>query len=450
MERFKFYGEPEKIISGDGLLHLGDENDYNVSYEIAKRGEEKLLFNVICKDTVQVDAIILFQYSGKLILTGKDELGRKVSVTELLIKDIETNTEGDVVINGYAGKCKIGEKVLSDGFIIQIDLINFLFAGNETNIEETEKGKRYPNSILQLEFPDFQCRIEQDEDYAITKQLLKRRGGVLKTSTLSTRVSNKNGFKYILRKVNKLCQLLSVARSTFINWGSYKLANTDGETIYEFYGNAQTKPFHGNNLIKIQPGHLEEFLKPAWISYDTYEQKFDMKRFLYGYSDTYINSYIESRCLNIAALAESISSRWAIIEGRDVFLEEKEFNKQLPKLKKGIKDVLKKTFADKVDLYKRVMVSKVKGLNRRPLNWKFKRLRKAFNCPITDEEIKRFVYLRDNLAHSSLFPEDEDNVNAFLFMRHFLDRIVLSVFGYSGKYFDMENRKEKVLIQSNV
>lgn len=33
-------------------------------------------------------------------------------------------------------------------------------------------------------------------------------------------------------------------------------------------------------------------------------------------------------------------------------------------------------------------------------------------------------------------------------MRHFLDRIVLSVLGYSGNYFDMENRVEKFLLDN--
>lgn len=96
------------------------------------------------------------------------------------------------------------------------------------------------------------------------------------------------------------------------------------------------------------------------------------------------------------------------------------------------------------------MVSKTKGFNRRPLDWKLKRFRKAFNCPISDEEINRFVYLRDSLAHSSLFPDDVNNQESFLFMRHFLDRIVLRILGYLGDYFDMENRKEKALRSNNV
>lgn len=413
MERFKFYGEPDTISSGNGILHLDDEIEYNVSFEIAKRGEEKLLFSAICEDIGQFDSINLFQHSGKIRLVGKDELGRNVNAIELLIKDSETNTEGDNVINGYVGECEIGKKILSDNFTAQFDLINFLFLGNETKIEETEKGKKYSRSILQLEFSDFHGRIEQDENYSITKQLLKRQGGVLKTSTLTTNLNSQSDYDIAIEKVKKLCQLLSVARSTFINWGSCRIKNTEGKVVYELHGNAQTRPFHGSSLINDLPGDTESFLKSSWAAYDKHEEVFDMSRFLYGYVDTYLNSYIETRSLNIAALTDSISSRWAISEGRDRFLDEKVFRKQLPKLKKGVKAILEIVFDKIKKSYVHVMLSKIKEFNRRPLDWKLKRLRKEFHCPITDDEIKRFVYNRDSLAHSSLFPDDEDNTESF-------------------------------------
>jgi len=449
MERFKFYGELVKITSGNGILYLGDDNERRVSFEIAKRGEEKLLFNAICEDIGKFDSIRLFQHSGKIKLVGTDELGRNVNAIELLIKDTESNNEGNTVINGYAGECEIGKKEISDGFNAQFDLINFLFLGNEAKEEETEKGEKISRSVLQLEFPDFQCRIDQDKNYSINRQLLKRQGGVLKTSTLSTSVSSQSGYEIAIEKVKKLCQLLSVARSTFINWGSCRVKDTEGNVIYELHGNALTRPFHGNSLINDLPGDTERFLNSSWKTYDKYEDVFDISRYLYGYADTYLNSYIETKSLNIAALTDNISSRWAISEGREKFLDEKIFRKQLPKLKKGVKEIFETVFDEIKKSYVHSMLSQINGFNRRPLSWKLKRLRKAFNCPITDKEIERLVYLRDHLAHSSLFPEDEDNVNAFLFMRHFLDRIVLSVLGYSGKYFDMENRKEKALRSNN-
>lgn len=441
MEAFKHYGDIEEIVKGEGKLYLKNNNSVKGEFKIAKKGEEKLLFNFSPDDPTSVFPNDFF--SGYLTIEGSDPFGRKVVAIELLAKDYEGG-----IINGYAGECEIGVKQISQECEAQFHLVNFLFDGNEKKIEKTEKSFKATWPCLNLSFSEFQCKIEKDENFEIIKKLLKRQGGVLKTSLLKVEVKNQDEYENVLGNVRKLCQLLSVARSTFINWGTCKITNKDGESIYEFYGNAQTKPFHGNSLIKIQPGRIEEFLYSAWKAYDEYEEKFDMKRFLYGYADTYMNSYIETRCLNIATLTDGISSRLAITEGRDVFLNKSEFNKELPQLKEEIIKVLKKAFSGKTDQYNQVMVSKTKGFNRRPLDWKLKRLRKAFNCPISDEEINRFVYLRDSLAHSSLFPDDVDNQDSFLFMRHFLDRIVLRVLGYSGDYFDMENLIEKPLISN--
>ncbi|SHG16961.1 hypothetical protein SAMN05443144_12083 [Fodinibius roseus] len=451
MERFQFYGDLEKIVQGNGKLFLKDENELKVSFEIAKRGEEKLLFNLISSDnTDPLNLFSLMKSEQFDRIEGNDDKGRKVIVTDLLVKDSTSGTKTDskVFVNGYAGQCRIGKKEIKEGYTANFDLFNFLFHGNQSKIEENKNGEKITRSILQLDFSDFHCRIEQTKDYSITKQLLKRQGGVLKTSTLSTKVSNQTDYDSTFEKVRKLCQLLSVARSTFINWGSCRVINTDGKVVYELHGNAQSRYFHETNLIKDLPGDTESFLKSAWLAYDKYEKVFDLRRFLYGYADTFMNSYIETRCLNIAALTESISSRWAISEGRDRFLDEKVFRKQLPKLKKGVKAILEIVFDKIKESYVYVMLSKIKGFNRRPLDWKLKRLRKEFDCPVTDDEIKRFVYNRDSLAHSSLFPEDEDNTESFLFMRHFLDRIVISVLGYSGNYFDMEIREEKSLLDN--
>jgi hypothetical protein len=447
MERFEYYGELEKVVQGTGKLILENGNSHNVSFEIAKRGEEKLLFNVISDGDDALNTFSLLKSDGLDRIEGFDNDGRKVQVTGLFAKDstVGTKTDSKVFLNGYAGKCEIGEKVFSDGFIAQFDLINFLFLGNKSVVKETERGEILSRSILELQFPEFECSIEQTNDYSITKQLLKRQGGVLKTSTLSTKVSSQNDYDSVHEKVRKLFQLLSIARSTFINWGACKIINNDGDIIYELYGNAITKPFHGNDLINELPAETESFLKSSWLAFDKYEEIFDLKRLIYGYLDTYMNTYIETRCLNIAALTDGLASRWAVHENREYFFEEKVFQKKLPKLKKGI-HVLLDIIYDKIKKsYIQVMLSKTKNFNRRPLDWKLKRLRKAFQCPVTDEEIKQFVYIRDSLAHSALFPDDVDNKESFLFMRHFPDRIVLSVLGYSGKYFDMENRAEKIL-----
>lgn len=442
MERFKYYGELEKIVEGHGSLELNEKKSLKVSFEIARRGEEKLLFNAICETEYYFSSVEIFNFSGRMDLFGVDANGREVKANGLLIKDTEENTEGHTIINGYVGSCEIGEKKIEKNSKIEFHLLNFLFEGNETKVVKTNEKEILSRSALKLKFEDFECTIDRVNNYKVIKQLLKRQGGVIKTSKLTVDINSNINFNNTLEKVRKLCQLLSVARSTFINWGTCKIVDSNESVFYELHGQAQTRLFHGNSLINDFPSDTVNFLESAWSSYDEYEDVLDLRRFLYGYLDTYVNSYIETRCLNIAALVDSVSSRWAIQEEKNIFVDEKLFNDNLSNLSEGFKKVIERVFSNLKENHINAMANTASFINDRPMDWKLQRFRKSFKCPIRDQEINRFVKLRNSLAHSTVFPNEVDNTQAFLFMRHFLDRIVLRILNYEGKYFDMEKRKE--------
>jgi len=448
MERFQHYGDLERIVQGDGKLFLKDEKVLDVSFEIAKRSEENLLFNIVSSDSIDpLDSFSLLRYEQFDRIEGNDNKGRKVIVADLLVKDstVGTKTDSKVILNGYAGKCEIGKKRLQGGYTAHFALTNFLFLCNDTLIEETKEGTKTSKSILQLNFSDFNCRIERTEDYSITKQILKRQGGVLKTSTLIIEVNSQNEYESVLENIKKLCQLFSVARSTFINWGTCKIKDTDGNVIYELHGDAITRPYHGNKLINDLPKDTVRFLELAWKTYEEYEEIFDISRFLYGYLDTFVKSFIESKSLSMAVLVDFLSSRWAKKEDKEYLLNKEEFGNQKDHLTNQLCSILDDNFDNLKSPHKQAMLSNIEGFNERPLDWKLKRLRKQFQIPVSDDEVSKFIKIRNSLAHTSLFPDEFDSTTSYLFLRHFLDRVVLKVLGYEGKYLDMENRTNKNL-----
>lgn len=443
MEAFKYYGKLKKITEGKGNLFLKSGKKLKVTFEIAKRGEEKLLFNAIW-DGSEIDSPFLFfdlDKAKKII--GFDKAGRKVLVTDLFARDVEAGDKA--VVNGYAGKCEIGEKNFQKEYKVSFNLTNFLFDGNQTKIEETENGKRYTNPTLQLSFPDISFTINKIDDYADTKKLLKRQGGILNTSTLSVDVDSEDKFNKIHSKVTKLCQLLSVARSTFINWTTCKILDDGEETIYELHGNTITRAYHGNNLIDERHEPTVNFLNSAWPKYDEYETIFDFRRSMYGYIDTYETTFIESRSLSIAVMIEFFSSRWSLKERRRHFIDPEKFGNKEEQLVSSITDLIDDVLTNLKPSYKQAMLSKIADFNNRPLDWKLKRLRKVFRIPISDKDVHKFIEIRNSLAHSSMFPEEIDSTKAYLFMRHCLDRLLLSILGYNSEYFDFESQKRKTL-----
>lgn len=90
------------------------------------------------------------------------------------------------------------------------------------------------------------------------------------------------------------------------------------------------------------------------------------------------------------------------------------------------------------------IVKKIDGLNARTLNWKFQKLVKNYKLPLSDGEIIRFKNIRDSLAHTLSFPQESQKIDDWKFLVTLLDKIVLGLFKYEGKYNNFHKGNESV------
>jgi len=79
-----------------------------VSFEIAKSGEEKLLFNLISDGIDFTDVFSLTKFEGLNRIEGTDKNEREIVVSGLFAKDstVGTKTDSKVILNGYVFKSK--------------------------------------------------------------------------------------------------------------------------------------------------------------------------------------------------------------------------------------------------------------------------------------------------------------------------------------------------------
>lgn len=414
------------------MLRLKNEREVEVEFQIARRDDQALLFSVKSSENDIGLGFLVFE-SGIDRLEGTDENGRKLLATGLFARDVSTSSS--TMMNGYAAQVEVGDYITEEPLTAEFSMLNLLFTANRRDADQ---------HVLDLPFADLTCYLKRVEGYQVLQQILQRRGGIEHTADLCIDNVSRTGIDQVLEKVEKLCLLLSVCRSTFINWHSYRFVDSQGNSVYEHHINPQKRSFKSSALIN-GVSSTTDFLRDAWINYEKYLQTFDLKRLIRGYIDTFSVSFIETRSLNICVLADHIASRWAREEGKEFLIDEKEFSLALPVLKRKVEGLLKESFAD-LSVYKTgSMLSKVNGFNRRPMKTKLDRFMKVFNCPIDKDEVERFVTLRNSLAHSSLFPVEVDNIREYRFLRHFLDRIILSVLGHKGSYWDIENNEERQL-----
>lgn len=93
MQRFEYYGDLEKVVEGTGELYLKDGKKHHVNFEIVKRGEEILLFNVVSEVVDDLEAFSLLRLDEIDRIEGFDSDGIKNFLTGLLPKDSTIGTK---------------------------------------------------------------------------------------------------------------------------------------------------------------------------------------------------------------------------------------------------------------------------------------------------------------------------------------------------------------------
>lgn len=142
-------------------------------------------------------------------------------------------------------------------------------------------------------------------------------------------------------------------------------------------------------------------------------------------------------------LVEYLAGILAQLENRSFFLGVDVFNSGLESLKIKVSSAFKEVYPDISDKELSRMLGNIRGLNSRPLKWKLQRLAARLKVDLTEEEIGNFVELRNHLAHESKFPDNAKSKENYQQMQHFLDRIILRLFGYSGPYYDFEHQERR-------
>lgn len=443
MDNFKFHGNAKIITSGRGDFFFDDGSKKEGEFKVAQRDDAALLFKAqITKLESDVfDSFSTVNKKAKLTkISGHDESEKKVILTDLISLDVNNKWHyvkgSNKVISGNVGTCEIGTKELKPEYKMRFGLLNFLFEG--------KKG----DSILKLDFPEISFTIKPTQEYEQLKQILKYQKGVHFTAEMEIEVVEGLTLDKVYKYAHKLRRILSVARSTWITWANVEIAKKDDEKVYELYGDALTRNYHGPSLIDENFSDTTKFIKTAWQSFDDNEKVFNLSRFISAYVDTFSNTFIETRGLLIAVLGEYLSSKWADHKGITHNMDPKEFDKKIIELRGKIRPILEEVFSGIEPSIIDAMVGKTKGFNNVSLRRKMKDLVDDFNIPIKNKEISKFLDSRNLLAHEASYPNGNEEADLFFFLRHFLDRIVLSVLGYSGNYFDMENMEERTLISN--
>jgi len=245
-----------------------------------------------------------------------------------------------------------------------------------------------------------------------------------------------------IRKINFL---FSFCRGNIINYSRYSIYDMHDIEINTTPNNPISSPFTSLELIPssyIQD--TQNFLSTAYKEYEKIDNLFMVRKIAREYPTTRNSStFLNSRSLILTAMVEYI----LFCFNKDIdnleLLDKNEYLSSIEEIKNELSNLLKDKFGKKNKSKITSIIQKMDGLNSTTLNWKFEKFINQYRIPISGEEIKKFKNIRDSLAHTLSFPEEDDKVMSWKFLVNIIDKIVMGLFCYEGQYYNIFVNKDE-------
>ncbi|MCA9892602.1 MAG: hypothetical protein KC615_06435 [Anaerolineae bacterium] len=445
------YGEMWLTYSGQGRLEVTDE-EFDCEFDVGQMYSGKIY--LICRFTGSYPSSSSDR--SMILLEGTTRHG-EVKLRGFATRKASRNNVGSLVyvttvyeLTYESGSDEIPQLSLSmpDSEVtgIRFYLTNMLFSGDI--IIPGSRGYRF----FECRLGEHDVKIQQDLDYNNRIELMKATG-IAVTASLFIR-GERTISDSLCDYVEIICNLLSIALCNKVNWIAYELVGEDESVVERIHRNRVTMPYSSFMLIdSLRLGNLREFLQSSYQPYVEFNQlvpyeqkegpqKFTFMRFVtHMYLSAKGLGFIEMRALTLCSLVEVLTN---------VICDKLEYGKLLPrgdfgKIKSDLHKATENIIRSKLPDIDNVTISQFQNTiqNRRSLEDRLIRFIDEYRIPVdyilgeskgTDniDDVGRFKRNRNKLTHQMKFQND-DSQGEYLFLLHFLDRIILAILQYDGK-----------------
>lgn len=281
--------------------------------------------------------------------------------------------------------------------------------------------------------------------------------------------------------VTDLCDIMSIALGTRVQWIYYYACNSIGKKVLWNHESRVTKPYFSNKIINFNdPRILENYIE---ISYTSLANKSNLLRSYEGTAKPLINAYLdaksendylEGRGIKLVVVMEMLKD--SFIRSKPVtqnIIKEEYFSRKKSSIKSALSEAIEqsvneenkeKNEQEKVNIKKEIkekMFAKISELNRISFKEILRNLCDDISLQIDPDELQSIVDSRNKLIHEGKFlcqsdniknkykdiekyPQFEDPVHEYFFLVNFIDKCFLKILSYKGPYINWKNIDEMI------
>lgn len=324
---------------------------------------------------------------------------------------------------------------------IVFGITNFAF-GEDDSYEETLKiffdGEKY-------------LIIEKKERYGDIMNLLENLGGIYVTCEVSLKFDNEIDIVKSIEIVTDLCNIMSIARGTTVNWIYYKICTEDKKILCWKHVNRVCKNYENVTLVNKKLDTTKLFIEEAYTAFNESNNLLkNNKRIIYAYLDAKAHSDdLNARGIKLVVVIEILTNAFLDLPNARIkrnIIKKKHFDKLKDPIIEAIKGVIEEYVSNERD--RDLLYSQIIELNHTPFRDIISELRKSVDLKMEEEDITLFVKCRNKLVHQGTFlskfatiedkkrwPVLKDEIFEYLFLSKFVDEILLKLLKYKHKYF---------------
>jgi hypothetical protein len=436
------FGVLRTNFRGTGSVRLSDGSDARARFTLGQLADAEL---IICADVAGRAPWEFLKIEAEG-LQGTLADGRRIDAAGLMIKECQSapGATGTRLV-AYSTHWTIAGPSIVGRASAVFELVNFIYIGTETEILMVDGLESIKSSLMTLRLGERHAQLRRAIDYDQAVATLKAQRGVQVTCTATTTISSSPEIDDVVSMMDTLCCVMSVARGTLVSWTSFEVRDASERALYSRYINSVTRRYAGTGpLSPIAFNDTKRFLEEGFKRCEELDSDFHVRKIARAYVETRDGDFIESRSLLIAVLVEYLANVRARLDGRTYFLKERDFNAGWKSFKGKAEPALKQSYPGIEEAQALSMLANIKGgLNRQPLKSKLEGLAEWLDIDFAHDEIANFVKVRNKLVHEGRFPDSDTPVKHYQRMQHFVDRVILRLFGYHGPYYDYEHCKKR-------
>lgn len=390
-------------------------------------------------------------------ITGK--ISRYVTIDNDSLQDPTSEVKLKFSIN----ELTIYSDVNEDIHYVIFGIANFMFGG----------------SVLILDIDGKRLKITKVNRYKDALNFVKTCRGICVTCEVKVEINKEVNIENVKTIVTDLCDIMSIALGTRVQWIYYYACNLEGKNISWYHESRVAKPYFPNKIIDCNDRKvITSFIES---SYTALANKTNMLRSCEGAAKPLINAYLDAKAENDYLEGRGIKLVVVMEMLKDSLLRSKSLPQNIIKdeyfknAKSLFKDKLTQAIEKSVDQeykekseqerdtlkkeIKEKMFAKISDINRISFKEILQSLCDDINLQVNQDYLQSVVDSRNKLIHEGKFlcksskikdkykdiekyPQFQDPEHEYFFLMNFIDKCFLKLLHYKGSYFNWRNITE--------